>query len=94
MILVSSLYAFGPDLFQALHGASMRHSLNVLAVQVKVWLGPASAMLGTVAPINNINAINTVECRGITVSDEVEWFTKQRMYVFSGAAMAGAKSRS
>ena len=35
MTLVSSLWAFGPDLFQALHGASMRHSLNVLAVQVK-----------------------------------------------------------
>ena len=63
IILVSSLYSFGPDLFQALQGASMRHSLNVLAVQVKVWLGPASAMLGTIAPINNINAINTVECR-------------------------------
>ena len=46
MILVSSLYAFGPDLFQALHGASRRHSLNVLAVQVKGWLGPSSAMLG------------------------------------------------
>jgi hypothetical protein len=72
----------------------MRHSLNVLAVQVKVWLDPSSARLGTVAPINNINTINTVECRGITVSDEVEWFRKQRMYVFSGAAMAGAKSRS
>ena len=76
MILVSSLYAFGPDLFQALHGASMRHSLNVLAIQVKVLLGVSSAMVGTVAPINNTNAINTLECRGITVSDEVEWFRK------------------
>jgi hypothetical protein len=36
MILVFSWYPFGPNLFQALHGASMRHSLNVLAVQVRV----------------------------------------------------------
>jgi hypothetical protein len=72
MILVSSLYAFGPDLFQALHGASMRHSLNVLAVQVNIWLRPSSAKLGTVAPINNINAVNTRECKGIMVSDEVD----------------------
>ena len=62
----------------------MRHSLNVLAVQVKVWLGPASAMLGTVAPINNINAINTVECRGITVSNEVEWFRNNECTAFAG----------
>jgi hypothetical protein len=68
MILVTSLYAFGPDLFQALHGASMRHSLNVLAVQVKVWLGPSWAVLATVAPINKTNAINTVECMVIMVS--------------------------
>ena len=40
MILVFSWYSFWPNLFQALHGASMRHSLNVLAVQVKVCLGP------------------------------------------------------
>jgi hypothetical protein len=76
MILVSSLYAFGPDLFQALHGASMRHSLNVLAVQVKVWLGPFSAMLGTVAPINITNAITTVECMVVMVSHKVECFRK------------------
>jgi hypothetical protein len=66
MILVSSLYAFGPVLFQALHGASMRHSLNVLAVQVKVWSGRSSARLGTIARINNTNAINRVECGVIT----------------------------
>ena len=72
MILVSSLNAFGPDLFHTLHGASMRHSLNVLAVQVNVWLGPSSARLGTVAPINNINALGTRECRGIMVSEEVD----------------------
>ena len=51
MILVFSWYPFGPNLFQALHGASMRHSLNVLAVQEKVCLGSSSAKLGTVAPI-------------------------------------------
>jgi hypothetical protein len=72
MILVSSVYAFGPDLFQALHGASMRHSLNLLAVQVNAWAGPSSARVGTVGPINNIDALNMVECRGITVSDEVD----------------------
>jgi len=55
----------GPDLFQALHGASMRHSLNVLAVQVNAWSGPSSARVETVAPINNIDAVNMVECRGI-----------------------------
>jgi hypothetical protein len=49
MILVSSWYPFGPNLFQALHGASMRHSLNVLAVQVKVCLGVSSAKQGTVS---------------------------------------------
>jgi hypothetical protein len=53
----------------------MRHSLNVLAVQVKVWLGLSSAMLGTVALIN-MNAINTVDCRRITASDDVDWFRK------------------
>jgi hypothetical protein len=72
MILLSSLYVFGPDLFQALHGASMRHSLNLLAVQVNVWSGPSSARLGRVAPINNVNAVNLLACRGITVSDEVD----------------------
>src|SRR6516162_6813378 len=36
MILVSNLYPFGPNRFQALHGASIRHSLQVLAVQLKV----------------------------------------------------------
>jgi hypothetical protein len=36
IILVVSSYAFEPVLFQALHGVSMRHSLNVLAVQLKV----------------------------------------------------------
>ena len=45
MILVFSWYPFEPNLFQALHGASMRHSLNVLAVQVKVCLGSSSAKL-------------------------------------------------
>ena len=45
MILVFSWYPFGPNLFQALHGASMRHSLNVLAVQVKVCLSFSSAKL-------------------------------------------------
>src|SRR6516164_5991977 len=84
IILVSSLYSFGPDLYQALHGASMRHSLNVLTVQVKVWLGPSSAKPGAVAPINNINAINTVECRGITVSDELEWFRNNECTAFQG----------
>jgi hypothetical protein len=49
MILVSSWYPFGPNFFQALHGASMRHSLNVLAVQVKVCLGVSSAKQGTVS---------------------------------------------
>ena len=66
MILVFKWYPFGPNLFQALHGASMRHSLNVLAVQVKVCLGSSSAKLGTVAPISNTNAINTVEFTAIT----------------------------
>jgi hypothetical protein len=61
MILVFNWYPFGPNLFQALHGASMRHSLNVLAVQVKVCLGSSSAKLGAVAPISNADAINTVE---------------------------------
>ena len=65
MILVFSWYSFWPNLFQVLHGASMRHSLNVLAVQVKVCLGPSSAKLGTAAPINNTSAINTVECSAI-----------------------------
>jgi hypothetical protein len=46
MILVPSLYSFGPDLFQALHGASMRHSLNVLAEQVKLWSGPSLGEAG------------------------------------------------
>src|ERR1700733_14560971 len=68
MILVFSWYPFGPDLFQALHGASMRHSLNVLAVQVKVCLSSSSAKLGTVAPINITDTINTVEFTTITVS--------------------------
>jgi hypothetical protein len=54
----------------------MRHSLNVLAVQVKVWLGPFSAMLGTVAPINITNAITTVECMVVMVSHKVECFRK------------------
>src|SRR5271166_6306453 len=67
MILVFSWYPFEPTLFQALHGASMRHSLNVLAVQVKVCLGSSSAKLGTVAPINT-NAINKVEFTTITTS--------------------------
>jgi hypothetical protein len=66
MILVSSLYSFGPDRFQALHGASIRHSLNDLAVQVKIWFGPSSARVGTIAPINKINAIDAVKCRVIT----------------------------
>ena len=62
MILVSLFwYPFGPNLFQALHGASMRHSLNVLAVQVKVCPGSSSAKLGTAAPIDNINASGTVD---------------------------------
>jgi len=60
MILVFKWYPFGPNLFQALHGASMRHS------QVKVCLGSSSAKLGTVAPISNTNAINTVEFTAIT----------------------------
>src|SRR6476620_11525482 len=85
MILVSSLYAVGPDLFQAPHGASMRHSLNVLAVQVNVWLGPSSARLGTVAPINNINAVNTVESRGIMISDEVDGLGSNECTALSGA---------
>src|SRR6516165_1102044 len=67
MILVSSLYPFGPNRFQALHGASIRHSLKVLAVQVK-GLSASSAKQGTVAPSNNTHAINTVECRVITTS--------------------------
>jgi hypothetical protein len=67
MILVSSLYPFGPNRFQALHGASIRHSLKVLAVQVK-GLGASSAKQGTVAPSNNTHAVNTVECRVITAS--------------------------
>jgi len=46
----------------------MRHSLNVLAVQVKIYLGSSSAKLGTVAPINITNAINTVEFTTITAS--------------------------
>jgi hypothetical protein len=62
----------------------MRHSLKVLAVQVKAWLDPSSAMLGTLAPINNMNAINTAECRGITVSDEVEWFRNNECTAFRG----------
>src|SRR5271157_719510 len=79
MILVSSLYSFGPNLFHALHGASMRHSLNVLAVQVKGCLDPSSAKLGTVAPINNTNAINTVECRTTMASHKVEWHLFQKI---------------
>ena len=71
MILVSSLYPFGPNRFQALHGASIRHSLKVLAVLVKVCLGSPSAKQGTVAPSNNIHAVYTVECRAITASHKV-----------------------
>src|SRR6516162_5089569 len=70
MILVSSLYPFGPNRFQALHGASIRHSLKVLAVQVKVCLGASSAKQGTVAPSNNTHA--TIECRAITASHKVQ----------------------
>jgi integrase-like protein len=84
MILVSSLYAFGPDLFQALHGASMRHSLKVLAVHVNTWLGPSSAMLGTVAPIDNIKAIKRIECRRITVSDELNGSENNPCTAFRG----------
>src|SRR6516164_8100371 len=76
MILVSSLYPFGPNRFQALHGASIRHSLKVLAVQVKVCLGASSAKQGTVAPSNNTHAVNTVECRAITASHKVQLFQK------------------
>jgi hypothetical protein len=76
MILVSSLYPFGPNRFQALHGASIRHSLKVLAVQVKVCLGSPSAKQGTVAPSNNIHAVYTVECRAITASHKVQLFQK------------------
>src|SRR3984885_6507584 len=61
MIFVFSWYSFEPNLFQALHGASMRQPLNVLAVHVKVCLGSSSAKLGTVAAINITSAINTVE---------------------------------
>jgi hypothetical protein len=43
-----------------------------LAVQVKVCLGSSSAKLGAVAPINNANAINTVEFTAITASHKVE----------------------
>jgi hypothetical protein len=84
MILLPSLYSFGPDLFQALHGASMRHSLNVLAEQVKLWPGPSSAVLGTVAPINNTNAINMVECRVITASLKVSVSENNECTAFPG----------
>jgi hypothetical protein len=84
MILVSSLYAFGPDLFQELHGASMRHSLNVLAVQVNVWLGPSSAMPGTVARIDNINAILGLHVQALyqkpTMHPHCESFPVQRAF--------------
>src|SRR5215472_3544047 len=76
MILVSSLYPFGPKRFQALHGASIRYSLKVLAVQVKVCFGASSAKQGTVAPSNNTHAVNTVECRAITASHKVHSFQK------------------
>src|SRR6516165_5981493 len=72
MILVSSLYPFRPNCFQALHGASIRHSLKVLAVQVKVCFGASSAKQGTVAPSNNTHAVNTIECRAITASPKVQ----------------------
>src|SRR4029077_1381902 len=76
MILVSSLYPFGSNRFQALHGASIRHSLKVLAVQVKVCFGASSAKQGTVAPSNNTHAVNTIECRAITASHKVQLFQK------------------
>src|SRR6516165_7717020 len=72
MILVSSLYPFGPNRFQALHGASIRHSLKVLAAQVKVCFGASSAKQGTVAPSNNTHA----EYRAITASHKVQLFQK------------------
>ena len=72
----------------------MRHSLNVLAVQVKVWSGPSSARLGTVAPINNINAVNTVECRGIMASDEVDGSENNECTAFSGAVDAKPSTKS
>src|SRR5262249_2704051 len=72
MILVSSLYPFGPNRFQALHGASIRQSLKVLAVQVKVCLGASSAKQETVAPRKNTHEVNTIECRAITASHKVQ----------------------
>jgi hypothetical protein len=35
-------------------------------------LGASSAKQGTVAPNNNTNAINTVECRAISASHKVK----------------------
>src|SRR5215467_5876274 len=94
MILVSSLYPFGPNRFQALHGASIRHSLKVLAVQVKVCFGASSAKQGTVAPSNNTHAVNTIECTAITASHKVQLTESNECRLLSLKATAAAYDRA